>query len=58
MNWEDMLEKAAYWSKYLLLGYCVGYTLVSFGSLPTSNVVLVTGATGLVVADWVNRYRK
>lgn len=57
MNWEDILEKTAYYSKWFLMGYCVGHTLMAFGTLPLSNVVLIGATTGIVVADWINRAR-
>ena len=58
MNWENLLEKSAYWSKWLLLGYCVSHTYFNLASLPASSIVLVAGTTALLVADWVNKQRK
>jgi hypothetical protein len=55
MNWTLALEKAAYYSKWFLMGYCIGHTLMAFGTLPLSNVVLIGAAGGIVVADWISR---
>ena len=58
MNWENLLSKSAYWSKWLLLGYCVSHTYFNLSSLPAASIALVTGTTTLLVADWVNTQRK
>ena len=58
MNWENLLEKSAYWSKWLLLGFCLGHTYLSLSNLPTSSNILVVGTTAVLVADWVNTQRK
>ena len=57
MNWKELLNKSAYWSKWLLLGFCVGHTYLSLSELPTSSVVLVVGTTSVLAADWLNKQR-
>ena len=57
MKWKELLGKAAYWSKWLLLGFCVGHTYLTLFELSTSSTVLVAGTTVILAADWLSKQR-
>ena len=58
MNWKDLLEKSAYWSKWLLLSFCISHTYFDLPNLPTTSVVLVVATTAIITTSWVRKQRK
>jgi hypothetical protein len=58
MKWEKLLEDSAYWSKWLLVGFCLGNTYMSIPTMSVFNTALVVGSSAILVANWVFKNRK
>jgi len=56
MNWEKLLEKSAYWSKWFLCGYCLVHTFSTLHEQGTIAPALVLATASLVAGEWA--YKK